>query len=270
MNEGATSAETVTAEVAATAAALAVEPLTRRNYKRLPIVERQIRDALPLDAAGLIARAQQRDESAADHLSPEALVYFIRRADRGGDRKTMNALFRQLLERCSLFFRGKFRGFTPEVRKDLQQEVLKKLTEDVLAADDRGDFAQVRFWSYIERKTIDACRAAFRHAGDTESLDTGYSGDGENEGRTKLEQQVDRKLTPEQLTLLSKGLERLPPKLRQVFIMRHALGFAIGSDDPTADAANDLTLARRFGVSGKTIRNRLKKADELLAGFQEE
>lgn len=247
----------------------AIKPLTRGRYKRLAATERQIAAASALDARALIAQAQQRDDGTPGYLSAEAIIYFIRRADGDDDQKARDALFRELLERCMPFFRGKFRGFTKDVREDLQAEVMNKVVEDLLAEDDRGDFMQVRFWAYLERRTIDACRTALRQADDTESLDTGYSGDGESEGRTRLEMLPDSKLSPEQLTMLREGLATLPPRLRQVFLLRHYVGMKIGSDDPADDAAGEVTLAAHFGCSGRTIRNWLKEAAALLAGFRE-
>ena len=125
-----------------------VEPLTRRGYKRLPATERQISEASIQDAATLVMRARQRDENAPEYLSAEALIYFIRRADRNDNRKTRDSLFRELFERCIPFFRGKFRGFSVEVREDLQGDVLNKVAEDMFTPDDSGDFMQVRFWTY--------------------------------------------------------------------------------------------------------------------------
>lgn len=246
-----------------------IEPLTRGGYKRLPAAEQQIAGAATLETAALVERAQQRDETALGYLSAEALVYFIRRADRNDDRKTRDALFRELFERCTPFFRGKFRGFSREVREDIQGDVMNKVVEDLLAPDDRGDFMQVRFWSYLDRRRIDACRVAFRHADDTESLDAGYSSEGESEGRTKLETLSDSTLSPEELAILSDALEKLPSRLRHVYLLRHYVGMKIGSDDPADDAQGELTLAGQFGRSGRTIRNWLKEADRLLAGFQE-
>lgn len=246
-----------------------IEPLTRGDYKRLPATERQIAGAASLEAAALLEYAQQKDENTTEYLSVEAIVYFIRHADRNGDNKTRDALFRELFERCTPFFRGKFRGFSREEREDLQGEVLVNLTEDLLAPDDRGDFMQVRFWSYLERRSIDACRTMFRHSDDTESLDTRYSGEDESDGRTKLEMLSDSMLSPEQLTILSDALEKLPPRLRHIFLLRHYVGMKIGSDNPADDVGGELTLAVQFNCSGRTIRNLLKEADELLAGFRE-
>ena len=246
-----------------------VSALTRRGYKRTEATRRQIADALGLGATELTARARQRDKTAPDHLSAEALVYFIRRADGAGDRKTRDAVTRELLERCDVFFRGQFRGCSREEREDLQSTVITAMIEDLLDPGDRGDFMQARFWLYLKRKTISACEAAFRHTGNTESLDTGFSGDAEFEGQTRLEAQVDKRLSPEQVTMLSEGLAKLPPRLRQVFLLRHYVGMKIGADNPADNPPHEVTLARQFDCSGRTIRNWLKEAEALLARFRE-
>ena len=59
------------------------------------------------------------------------------------------------------------------------------IIEDLFAHDDRSDFMQVRFWTYLERKCIDACRATFRHTKDTDRLETGFSGEGASKGLTE-------------------------------------------------------------------------------------
>ena len=246
-----------------------INPLTRRGYQRTKTTQQQISAALGLHTAELIARAQQGDEKAPDFLSAEALVYFIRRADGAGDNKTRDALIRKLLQRCTVFFRGQFRGCSKEDHEDLQGEVTAALVEDLLDPSDRGDFMQVRFWLYLRRKTIDASKVIFRDSGDAESLDTGFSGDAESEGQTKLDTQTDKRLSPEQLAMLFEGLATLPPPLRQVFLLRHHVGMKIGADNPADDPPDELTLARHFGRSGRTIRNWLKEAEALLARFRE-
>ena len=245
-----------------------VEPLGR-GYKRLPAVERQIADALNLEPEALLRRARERDESVASRLAPEALVYFIRRAIRNDEVRIRDDLFRELLERCNPHFRGKFKGFSQEDREDLQGEVQRVIVEDLFARDDRNDFMQVRFWSYLEKKCIDACRAAIRQSEDTESWETGYSDDGDSEGLSKLQKEVDRRLSPEELATISEALEQLPPRVRRVYVLRHYVGMKIGSDQPVEAEENELTIAAEFGCTGRTIRNWLKQADRLLAEFQE-
>lgn len=246
-----------------------VNPLTRRGYKRTKATQRQIADASALGSAELIARARERDEKAPDYMAAEALVYFIRRADGAGDDRTRDALIRELVQRCTVFFRGQFRGCSKEDREDLQGEVLTALVDDLLDPSNRGDFMQVRFWLYLKRKTIDASRVIFRHSGDTESLDTGFSGDTESEGQTKLDAQADNRISPEEVMMLSEGIATLPPRLREVFLLRHYVGMKIGADNPADDAPKEMTLAQRYGRSGRTIHNWLKEAEAQLARFRE-
>lgn len=244
-----------------------IEPLTQENYKRLPAVEREIADALILEPEALVKRVRQREETAPDFLSAETLVYFIRQTIRNGDTGMRELLFRELFERCSLYFRGQFRGFGQEDRKDLQSEVMNRVVKDLFAQDDSGDYMQVRFWDYLKKKCIDACRKARRRIDATESLDVSYLGNGVFEGRTQLETVVDPRLSPEKFAMISEGLAKLPQHLRDVFLMRHYFDMQIGPDDSAEAARDELTIAAHFGCTGRTIRNRLKKAYRLLDGF---
>ena len=173
-----------------------IEPLTRIGYKRLPEVELQIAGANMLDPIKLAQRARQRDENDSDYLSAESLVYFIRRAVRRDDIETRDALILELFDRCKPHFRGKFRGFSREDREDMQGEVMKRIVEDLFAQDNRSEFMQVRFWKYLERKCIDACRNALRHTENIESLDTVSFDDDESEGTARLETVADIGFSP--------------------------------------------------------------------------
>jgi len=247
-----------------------IEPLTRSGCKRQPMALKHIESAIALNPAALIERARQRDEDAAGYMSAEALVYFIRRADRNGDRQTRDALIRELLqERCTPFFRGQFRGFDQHTREDLQGDVLCKVVEDLLAKDDSSDFMQDRFWLYLKRRAIDACRKMLRQSEDTESLDAGYAADDKPETPSKLERIADEQLTPEELAVLSQALHTLPPRLRHVYLLRHYVGMQIGSDNPANEDGGEVTLARHLNCTGRTIRNWLREADGLLVGFRE-
>ena len=70
--------------------------------------------------------------------------------------------------------------------------------------------------------------------------------------------------------MISEGLAQLPPRLRRVFVLRHYFRMKIGADNPADDTGDELTIAAQFSCSGRTIRNWLKEADRLLAGFRGE
>lgn len=239
-----------------------LEPLTRLGRKRLPRVNAEIISAASLPTAELIAAGRNRNEASPGFLSAEAIVYFIRRASRAEDLPTLNALFGELYGRCQPFFRGKVRGFAKDWQDDIKQAVLKKVAEDLLAEDDRGDFAQERFWTYLEKKTLTACGDAQKKRDRSVSLDDELQSADDEEDPTKPPAP-----TPEELAFRNEArrlLHKLPPDLRRLFIMRHELGMKIGSDDWTADDPKELTLARYFQVPGRTIRNRLNKVAKLL------
>ena len=246
-----------------------VETLTRHGYVRLPQVERQIGEAVTLDGTTLVERARRRDKTAPDFLAPEALVYFIRRAIQSREVRIRDDLFRELLERCTPYFRSRFRGFARDDREDLQSEVQRMIIEDLFAHDDRSDFMQVRFWTCLERKCISVCRTTFRRPKNTEILEAGFSGEVASYGLSRLEKEADRQVSPEDWATISEGLTKLPPRLRRAFLLRHYVGMKIGSDNPAEDEPKELTIAAHFGRTGRTIRNWLKEADRLLAEFQE-
>ncbi len=143
------------------------------------------------------------------------------------------------------------------------------MIEDLFAEDDRSDFMQVRFWKYLERKCIDARRARFgrkkkkKRKGedadrDKENLDnreTEWTREGVVEELVALEEEVDRRLSIEDLAMIDQALGRLPPQLRQVFLLRHYFLVKIGSDDLASAGGAQPTIAQQFGCTGRTVRN---------------
>ena len=237
-----------------------VEPLTRQDCNRLRATERQIADAASLTSNALLKRAQQQDKGALEFLSAEAIVYFIRRANRDGNTRNRDDLFRELFERCKPYFRGQFRGFDEQEREDRQFQVMQTIVEDLLAKDDRSDYMQVRFWKYLDHKCIDVCRKATRFNDNMKRLAANYSGDA-----TKR-----RILSLDEFAMISKALAKLPPRLLEVFLLRHYFGLQIETNCRNDDGKDELTIAAHFGVTGRTVRNWLKEADHLLAGFRGE
>jgi len=242
------------------------EPLTRRGYKRRRPVEQRITEALSLEAAAFLELAARRDEAAPDYFPPEALAYFVRRANRAGNKRLVNTLMRELYIRCRPFLHNRVRSFSGETRKEMVQEILTRIAAGLLDAGDKGDFAEVSFWSYLKARAIDVCRDRIDELENAEeSLDAPIFDEEGEEAESALAAVPDYALTPEQMLLLKAGLAHLTPHLRQVFIMAHALEMKIESKDP-----DEMTISRHFGVTEKTVRNWLKEAERLLAPFRED
>jgi DNA-directed RNA polymerase specialized sigma24 family protein len=238
------------------------DPLPRRRYHPTTAVLRQIEEASTLDITALVARAQLRNKHGPEYMSEEAIVYFIRKALTKGDRSALNGLCRELLERCTPYFRGKFFDFSPEEQEDAQGDVMKRVLEDLFAQGRNAEFMQARFWFYLRRRTVEVFRLACRGRRGCESLDVSCSED--SDGPSRLDMLTDSRLTPEQWATISDGLAILPSPLREVFFLRHYVRMKIDSDDP-----NELTLAKHFGRTGRTIQNWMDQANVRLAGFKE-
>jgi RNA polymerase sigma factor (sigma-70 family) len=184
-------------------------------------------------------------------IETEALVYFIRRAHAQGDKGTINALFKVLLSRTIAFFRGKIRGFDPETRRDIQQDVMRRLIEDLLCEDDRGDFAQVAFWTYLERKTIDACRA---HAAQWKNVHLAGNLIDEDEADDVLDRLVDQPSDDilEDALIAKIDVSRLPDHLRRIIVMRYVMRMT------------EKEIAGHIAKTDRTVRTWLVEAKERL------
>jgi hypothetical protein len=238
-----------------------VPPLTRNEeYRRLPETVRQIEAAIDLSSHDLVAWAKITEIDHPRYLGSEALVFFVRRALAEHDGTTTADLMAALTDRSIAPVAAGLRGFDEEERRDIVQTVLCRLTELLLADDDRGDFAQVRFWTVLKRLRLSACAEQRGFTARFDQFD-------EDNGAT-LMCDPDGQLSPEEFAQLDEGLRVLDPHLRRVFIMRHYQGWKIGPEPPNEEDPNDPSLAGYFGKSSRTIRNWLGKAEAALAPFR--
>jgi RNA polymerase sigma factor (sigma-70 family) len=258
-----------------------VEPLTRRNavgaiYRRDPLVERQIGDVLGLEAAALVARAQLADRAAVGYLEDEALVYLIRRALRGGQRRTANDLTEVLLRRSTPLIHCRLGSLRREALQDAYGDVVATLFGRILDLEsDRGDFAQVRFRVTVERLAIRAFNKqvweadrARRTVSLSELAD--YDRDDDDPGdaaqastRAGCEQPLLETIVV-QRDFICDALDHIEPRHRTAFLLRYVAGWPIEDRDPTVR-----TISRLFDVHARTIRNWLSQVKEALREWKE-
>ena|ERR1051325_8110839 len=251
-----------------------VRPLTRRYaetdapYERLPEVEAQVRRALTFEDQAL-ATEMRRDYQSPEHFKDETLCYLIRERVRAGRHDDANALVETLLRRHAGIIRSRIGrgGVDGRHREDCAGEIVTQLLTELFDAEsDRSDFAQVRFGLYFKRVS-DGVISKFRGLQERERQAESVASqrDDRTEEVDLLDTLADEcALSAEDRVLMRDALSHLPSHLREPFILRHFDGWQIESDSPS-----EPSISRQLKVTPRTIRNRLRDAEESLRRWRE-
>lgn len=254
-------------------AAVPVLPLTRLSTERVPYtrrleVERQIAAVLPLSPAEIIRRAHLAPQDPA-YLHSETLVYLARHARRHGLTGQVDDLTGSLIQRCQPYIHKRLGALSADAREEGEQEVLAAVFEQVFALDsDAGDYLQVQFGSALKRLAIDAFRrqSAKQNATmRTVSFQQLRGFDATEGERTIGVERLEDFATPSgeeaiiTRDLIRDALDTLPEPLRQTWILQHHFGYPVESLNP-----EETTISSLCGTTPRTIRNRLKQAENHL------
>ena len=258
-----------------------VRPLTKRTkkevlYVRPRAVETAIGAALREDWTTLRRRLKIRDSRSPEHLSSECLVHLFRDAHRTGDDRRMGKILPILLGRCEAILKTKIRDSEPGA-SEIREEVLSKFGE-VLASDAVAgrrtelDMYECRFNRAFQALRFDIVDRVRRRVGRTVEVPRGDDGDGrllsEDEGLALLSEAGRTPATQEQSALLNdlkEAIEALPPDERDAFVLCRVYRYKVESTDP-----NEITAAVLCECVGRTIRNRLSRAEAKLWRSKEE
>jgi len=275
-----------------------VEPLRKRHangslYQRRPKVERELEALAKLTLPQILARARAGEHSGKETVSSEALVYFLRdAAGTGGFHGAgVDGLVSVLMERAERMLRRHISATFDEFqREEICREVMDGLVDDITDAGDRGDYAEVNFNDWLEHNRDDACRKALRKAKRIERLgdavdDLAEDDDAPPGRREEPKHPASSEPAPEAGAALAEAREkaRLPhqieagefspedqfriaaavkqanldPNVLDAFFLHHYWDVPIESKEPDKH-----TLRKHFGVSEKTVRNWLRRAEE--------
>ena len=258
-----------------------VRPLTKRTkkgalYVRPRAVETAISAALREGWTTLSRRLKIKDLRSTEYVSSECLVHLVRDTSRNGDDRRMNEMVPVLLGRCQAILKAKIADSEPGA-SEMREEVLDRFTE-VLARGcvgerpDELDFYECRFNRAFQTLRIDVVKHKRGRLGRTVEVPRGdVGGEGllsEEEGLALLSEAGRTPATQEQSALLEdvkRAIEALPPDEREAFVLCRVYGYKVESTDP-----NEITAAVRCGCTGRTIRNRLSRAEAKLWRPKEE
>jgi RNA polymerase sigma factor (sigma-70 family) len=199
----------------------------------------------------------------------------IREFRRRGQEDAVNQLLPKLLARSGrIVLKATAPGYVPDV-EDLKQEVLGRLAE--LFAEDGGqaqssvlDFYEVSFGQAFRTLRVEI--SAKEHARterleDLPELDDRGEEISETEaldGKTSKSRDSSSMEDPILRLDLARALAQLPNTEREAIVLHHHLGYEIESEDPTKR-----TVATICGVTGRTVRSRLRDAKTKLETLME-
>ncbi len=253
------------------------------RYERAPTVEKAIETAMGQDLATLKSRAAVRDPKSPDYLPSECLLHLVRNARRGWNNDAtsppiVDALLPVLLKRCEAIL-NRHVSNTIDTAADLRQAILDSFVDIVVAEGTPGgsdalDFYEVRFnlafralrITHVNKELarINAQVTLPSHLDEKEMPEREM----DDELLSRLSELAQPSASAEEILFRKRVFEaiaKLPSDERGALILVHYLGYDEESTDPSKE-----TAATRCGVSGRTIRNRLKRAMEKLSKLKED
>ena len=233
------------------------------RYTREPAVEAQIRRLLGVPRARLSSVALASGGEAARE---ETLVHIIRRCQAIGDQDNVAALLRGLVGRINAKVARTIAVWRLSSPSSLADEVTDAIIMDfydqVLTSDESTLFWEIRFWVCLERRLLNIVRSFRRECDRFFEIEDDQDEDDTIEDRQAVTLAWDHE--PEMQVLISEALAQLPEDWRTAFLLKHWGGYAVELDG----ANENETIAAIMGISGRTVRKYLSRAEKRLAAWR--
>jgi RNA polymerase sigma factor (sigma-70 family) len=247
---------------------ITLRPLTRTRkedgsvYVREKEVEAQLKNLATL---GERLRRKAFFAEGGERLREETLVYLLRECAAEGDTETAWRIAEMLVERVSGHIGrqlGKWR-LPPDDADDCTRDLFTALFEALFDTGPGGEFWEVRFWVCLDRRLwnlIEKRQAALdAQLREVEAPDSGESG-----LESLLSRVKDASVGPEERAVLSAALAHLNENERLAIYLTRVEGLPEESDDP-----GRVTAATVLGVTGRSVRNYLKRAEEKIRKWEQ-
>lgn len=231
------------------------------KYTRPDSVERAIQRAVAEGHAATLQRAKTAAKNSRDYVSSECLVHLIRAAQQAGDDEEATELLLVLLARCKANLNATIRHDAvrePEIlREDILSEIALMFAEDAMNPGTELDYYECRFNSAFKALRV----SCYNYEVGIENKSKEFPEDGEG-GEIDLD-------NPSFWT---------PSNIEDIVFANEVLRFLKTLPDDERNAVvltrlNQLSqeqAATRLGVTDRTIRNLLERADKKLANFKKE
>ena len=198
-----------------------------------------------------------------DRPREETLVYFIREYQRRGNAAAAWELLETLTDRIAGHVARKLaRWRLPQhEQEDCMGDLTAAVCESVLSFAPSEEFWEVRFWVCMDRRlyALIEKRQAVRDAEVRPSDDFGTEEESASGGEGVFARLTDTGANPEVVALRKGAIAQLTEVERQAVYLKYVEGLPEESDDPAKQ-----TIAKILGVTGRSVRNYLRKAERKL------
>jgi DNA-directed RNA polymerase specialized sigma24 family protein len=147
-------------------------------------------------------------------------------------------------------------------REDLVREILQMMIECAISLSPRDEFWECRFWTCFDRRARTILRDFRCGQADETSWDEWTDGAGREPSAGRL--QAAPAMDWLDNAVAQSALAQLPEPMRTAFYLKHYGGYK--EESQTAEP----TIASALGVSGRSVRNYLRRAEKILAEWRAE
>lgn len=199
-----------------------------------------------------------------DRLREETLVYALRSCAAQGDDETAWAVAELLTERVSGHIARQLAKWRlpEEDADDVTRDLFALLFDALFSCEPSGEFWEVRFWVCLDRRLWNLVEK--RQASLDAQLSEGSETQEPEGGDSALLRLPDGGPSPESLAEYGEALSTLAEHERLAVYLKYIEGLPEESDDP-----NRQTVAKLLGVTGRTVRNYLRRAEQKLREWNE-
>jgi DNA-directed RNA polymerase specialized sigma24 family protein len=248
-----------------------IKPLIKRVrgsgqlYVRRPEVEEQLEQIKSFGNDRIFTLLKNRNKHIEGFLFDETIFYLLREAQMRQDNSTVETLYLELNRRIWQFLRRFHKNFSdPADFEDFGQKVELAIIQKIFDVNsDSADYAQVNFGDYVITQAKVTWRGNLIKINKEKDLFT--SGRHNEEESDKSDPQFESsEMSAEDKLILREAIGKLAPNTMKAAVLILD-GWQIESKDD-----NELTISTYMNVSSRTIRNWMKEARQILAGYEGE
>lgn len=235
-----------------------LQPLRSVGRYREEHVEQQVLRLLGSDSRAVWGQVLQKDRSASDWIQEEALVCLLRIRLRNEERQEAWRIAEVLMERVGGFLSRQISVWhlathhVEECIRDVQDTLLLDLFQE----GEKAEFYEVRFWLCLKRRFLNTVQK-YRRITEAEVHPNDFA-TSEGEGEDALLRMPDLKTLSAQTQIeIEEGLAQLKTQERVAFVLYHFEDWS------------QQEIANRLGVSERTVRNLLTRAEKRLVEWRQ-